>query len=216
MEKQIKLFLNSELDEGDYYSLSKENLLTLREYLLKLKEKDDEFQSRIQNQFNSIKEKCDWLEDINFDGVVKKDGTYEMSAIYLNSNDGVNLIVRLNKNHDQYEELVKKVPKLYLVSSKVRKHLARQEDIKYIQEELREIDNIGRDVYKGVLGFVYSRSENFLVYNTPNKCVSVYNDYELICEYLNESKKHKETGFLKDKDKKEKLLEKILIKPNAK
>lgn len=214
MEEQAKRFLNSNLTELEYYSLPKENFITLKEYLLQLKEKDNNFQSAIQEQFESIKKKCSWLSAISFGGLIHESGNYEITAIYLYSKDGNDLIAKHNNSNDKYEGLTKNVPKLYLLSGKVKKHLSRQKDIDLIQEELREIGNVGRNIYKDVLRPTSSISNNFQIYYTPNIGLSIYNDYDLIANYLNCSKKRKEKEYLKKEDSKEKLLRKVFVKPN--
>lgn len=216
MEEQVKTFLNTNLTEIEYYSLPKENLITLKEYLLQLKDKDNDFQSSIQEQFQSIKQKCNWLSAISFGGLIHESGNYEITAIYLYTEDGIDLIANHNYSNDRYEGLTKNVPKVYLLSRKVRKHLTRQKDIDLIQEELHEIENIGRKIYIDVLRPISSVSGNFKIYYTPHFGLSIYNDYDLIANYLNCSKKSKEKEFLKDEDSKEKLLKRILVKPNLK
>lgn len=214
MEEQIKLFLNSDLDEADYFSLSKENLLTLRELLLQFKEIDNEFTSAIQEQFQSIKEKCNWLSSISFGGLVHENGTYEMTAIYLYSEDGIDIIASYNNKNNRYEGLAKNVPKIYLLSGRIRKHLSRQNEIEYIQDELLKVEEVGRDIYRDILVPVYSVSSNFRIHYTPHFGLSVYNKYDLIANYYDCSKGHKEKEILEDEEVKEKLLTRILVKPN--
>ena len=214
MKEQVKNFLNTTLTETEYYSLPKENLITLKEYLLQLKDKDNIFQTAIQEQFQSIKKKCVWLNAISFGGLIHEGGNYEITAIYLYSKDGIDLIANYNHLSDRYEDLTKSVPKVYLLSGKVRKHLSRQKDIDLIQEELREIENVGRNIYIDVLRPISSISNNFQISYTPHFGLSIYNEYDLIANYLNCSKKSKEKEYLKEEDSKEKLLRRILVKPN--
>ena len=222
MEEQIKLFLNSDLDEADYFSLSKENLLTLRELLLQFKKIDNEFTSAIQEQFQSIKEKCNWLSTISFSGYIHKNGFYGTTSIYLNSEDGIDLTVQYNDITHIYEGLIKedKIPKVCLISRKLRKHLLRQKDISFIQEELYEIDRIGRDIYKSVLVPINSVSKNFCMCYVPHKGLHVTNNdkynYYLIATYYECLKGHKERELLKDEKSKEKLLTRILVNQNIK
>lgn len=183
MNQEIKAFLNCELDEAEYYSLPKENLITLKDYLLQLKEKDSYFTSATQELFQSIKQKCNWLTSIKFNGLVTKDGIYEITAIYLYSKDGIDLIANYNKKNNRYEDLTKDIPKIYLLSKKVRNHLQRQKDIELIQQELYELDNIGRNVYKDILIPISSVSKNFEIYYTPQSEMGVYNEYDLIANY---------------------------------
>ena len=214
MKEQVKNFLNTTLTETEYYSLPKENLITLKEYLLQLRDKDNIFQTAIQEQFQSIKKKCVWLNAISFGGLINESGNYVITAIYLYSKDGIDLIANYNYLSDRYEDLTKNVPKVYLLSGKVRKHLSRQKDIDLIQEELREIENVGRNIYIDVLRPISSISNNFQIYYTPHVGLSIYNEDDLIADYLNCSKKSKEKEYLKEEDSKEKLLRRILVKPN--
>lgn len=214
MKEHVKNFLNTNLTETEYYSLPKENLITLKEYLLQLKDKDNNFQTAIQEQFQSIKKKCVWLNTISFGGLIHENGNYEITAIYLYSKDGIVLIANYNHSSDRYEDLTKSVPKVYLLSEKIRKHLSRQKDIDLIQEELREIENIGRNIYSDVLRPISSISNNFQISYTPHFGLNIYNEYDLIASYLNCSKKSKEKEYLKEEDSKEKLLRRILVKPN--
>lgn len=210
MQEQVKNFLNSNLTETEYYSLPKENLITLKEYLLQLKEKDNEFDKAIEKHAKSIKQKCTWVNKISFGGLVSSKGIYETTAIYLYSNDGIDLIITHNISNNEYEDLTKYVPKIYLLSRKVRKHLKRQNDINLIQKELEEIENIGREIYIDVLKYISSVSENFEIYYTPHLGLSVYNDFDLIASYSNCTKRQKE--YIKDEDSKQKLLKRIMIK----
>ena len=106
------------------------------------------------------------------------------------------------------------MPKIYLVSRKIRKHLLRQKDINIIQKELHEIEKIGRDIYKDVLFPINSISKNFQICYVPHTGLYVYDKHNLIVNYLSCKPKYAEKEFLKDKDSKEKLLKRILIKPN--
>lgn len=108
------------------------------------------------------------------------------------------MIANYNNSNGRYEDLTKNVPKVYLLSGKVRKHLTRQKDIDFIQEELLEIENVGRNIYIDVLRPISSISGNFKIYYTPHFGLRIYNDYDLIANYLNCSKKRKEKEFLKD------------------
>ena len=216
MNEEIKLFLNCDLNEADYFSLSKDNLLTLKDYLLQFKDKDNDFTSSIQSQFESIKEKCSWVTSISFGGYIHKDGIYGITSIYLNSEDGIDLVAEYNKKTNRYEGLIKedKVPQIYLISRKIRKLLLRQKDINIIQDELREIERIGRDIYIDVLFPINSASENFQICYVPHTGLYVYDHHVLIAKYLMCKPKHVEKEFLRDNVKKEKLLRKILINPN--
>ena len=105
------------------------------------------------------------------------------------------MIANYNHSSDRYEDLTKSVPKVYLLSEKIRKHLSRQKDIDLIQEELREIENIGRNIYSDVLSPISSISNNFQISYTPHFGLNIYNEYDLIASYLNCSKKSKKKNI---------------------
>ncbi len=211
MNQQIHSFLNSELDEVDYYSLSRENLLNLKQFLLQLREKENEFQMAIQLPFQSIKEKCDWIKEISFDGLQSEEnGEFKSSSVYLYANDGIDLIVKFNPNSGKYEELTKEIPRLLFFSSKVRKFIKRQQSVDLIHDELHEIDDIGREIYKNFLVST-SISNNFKIYYSPHIGTYVYNGNELLAKYLNHPRKYDEEEFLNSRYKK-RILTKIQIK----
>ena len=188
MQEQVKKFLNSDLTEKEYYSVEEDNAVTLKEYLVQLHDIDNEFQSAIKEQFNLIAQKCNWLKSIYFDGLMLDNDAYNMISIYLDSKDGIDIIAKYNSSTEKYEELVKNTPKIYLLSKKFKKKISRMEDLELIQNELREIENIGRNLYKD----------------------------DLIANYEVTDKKAKDDVYFKDADSKEKLANRILVKSNKK
>ena len=60
----IKEFIESSQDEREFFSIDKENLISLRNYILELKEKEEKFNKSINLLFESIKGKNDWVERI--------------------------------------------------------------------------------------------------------------------------------------------------------
>ena len=215
MKEEVKLFLNSDLDEADFFKLPKDNLLSLREYLLKLKDVDTDFQIAINKQLQLIKNKCNWVSTISFNGLIHDKGSSEITSIHLHSNDGIDLVVSKN-NFGVYEDLVKNIPRLYLLSGKIRKQLLRQKDLKFIQGELNEIDDIGQNLYRFTLTPITSISNNFIVYSSPAFGTSVYSDFDLIATYEKNYHKKYDRDYLKSPEEKGKMLEKILVKSNIK
>ena len=49
MKQIIRDFLNSDMTESEFYNLSKDNLINLKDYLLQLKSKDEQFIYLIKN-----------------------------------------------------------------------------------------------------------------------------------------------------------------------
>lgn len=211
MEKKIYSFLNSDLNEVEFYNLPKEELLTLKEYLLFLNEKDEMFKKNIQKPFNSIKEKCAWIKKISFDGLQSKTtGKIYPSSVYLYGMDKINLIITFNDLSGQYEDLAKDVPLIYHISKNVRTRIKRQDEVKFIQSELGEIDTIGKEIYENLL-YTPSISGNFDIYYSPYVGLYLYNNYILMAKYLNNPRNYLEKEILKSDDKK-RILTKIQIK----
>ena len=210
MKEQVKDFLNNNLTEAEYYSLPKENLLTLKEYILQLREKDNEFENYIEPYFDSIKKECPWVKEIGFDGVQDSDGKYLISTIYLYATDEINLIVKFNPKSFRYEDIACKIPYIYLLSKKTRTRIKRQKELDLIQNELYQIELVARKIYNGVLSSK-SISNNFKIEHSPNFATYVLNENDIICRYGYDEKKHYDRELLADKQK-EQLLTKVLVK----
>lgn len=213
MQEQVKRFLKTDLTEAEFYSLDEENIIAIKNYLLQLKEIDSKFQLAIQKQVQSIKEKCSWVKTVYFDGLINENNFYSITSIHLYSEDSVDLIVQYNETNDKYEEITRDIPKIYFISKKVKEHQLRKNELNLIQQELREIEVIGRNIYKKTLKPISSISKNFNIWYSPRAGLSIYNEFDLIANYSNSDKKQKEKEYFKDADSKEQLLSKIMINP---
>lgn len=205
MKKNIREFLKSDLNEADFYNLPKEDLINLKDYLESLKEIDRDFENQIQEPIASIKEKCDWFKDFGF---------YYTQTIKLLAKDNIDLIAVLNQYTDKYEELAQNIPKIYLISPKVRTIIQRQKDLDLIQEELHLIDEIGSSMYGKEVSHIASKhsiSENFYITYTPRIGMDIWYDSGLLTSYHERYTKQYQKPLLKDK-KKERILERIQIR----
>ncbi len=210
MKKNIREFLKSDLSEADFYNLPKEDLINLKDYLESLRKIDRDFEMQVQEPFAKIKEKCDWFKDFGF---------YHTQTIKLLAKDNIDLIAVLNPYTEKYEELAQNIPKIYLISPKVRTIIQRQKDLDLIQDELQQIDEIGssifgNSIYSEELSPIASKhsiSENFYISYTPRIGMDIWYDHGLLASYHERYTKQYQKPLLKNEDKK-RLLERIQIK----
>ena len=146
MRAIIKEFLDSDLTESEFFNLPKEDLMSLKDYLEVCREQDAKFRGLIEKPFSSIQDKCDWIQRIGFGSLQNDDAVYLMSWLNLFAADGIDLSVSLKNG--EYKDLAQ-IPTLYLLNKKSRILLDRQEDLYFIQDELHELDEVGRDVFSG-------------------------------------------------------------------
>lgn len=212
MEKNICDFLNSSLTESEYYNSSMEDLISLKDYLLKLKAKDKEFLDLIKEPVTSMKEKCSWIGDVAFDALQKEStGKYLLSSIWLIPADGEHLIAHLGEGMDGYKDLAVKIPRIYMMGRRIKTHIRRQDDLKYVQDELHEIDKVGRSFYDGILHPQKSISENFNILYTPNVGMSVWTNDELVANYFVRQMELSDKPYLSEENK-DQVLTRIQVK----
>ena len=202
MRQIIRDFLDSDKTESDFFDLQKENLISLREYLLELQAKDKEFMDLVDEPVSSMKEKCQWIKDIAFNLFQKvSDGEIFSSTVWLFPDKGSNLIVKSDRKTGEYKELAERIPKIYLISGRIREHIRRQGELKHIQEELHEIDQTGRTFYDGLLYPKKSISGHFDVHYFPNVGTNLFNDGDSIANYYVRPMKIYEKPYLNDENK---------------
>ena len=220
MESIIRDFLNSELTESDFFGLSKEDLISLKEYLELLIEIDAKYQSLIKEQFDSIKKKCDWIERVGFASSQQETtGKYLKSWLNLFATDGINLSASLTNGDVEYIDLAR-IPSIYLLSKRNRIRSNRQEELSLIQNELHEIDEVGRKLYDGTLYPQKTISDYFTIDYTPELGIDLFGNNDeysndLIARYYKRSDKYYDKPILNDEVKKEKLLTRIQIKDKS-
>lgn len=209
MKKNIREFLKSDLSEADFYHLSKEDLISLKDYLELLREIDNDFEDLIQEPINIIKEKCDWFKDISYMYLVN----ISPSSIRLLAKDNIDLIAVLNSETEKYEELAKNIPRIYLINPKVRTLIERQKDLDLIQDELHQIVKIGNSIYDTDIISIHSISDNFYISYTPRIGMDIWYSNGLLASYHERYIKQYNKPLLNDK-KKDKILTKIQVKNN--
>ena len=142
MRAIIKEFLDSDLTESEFFNLPKEDLMSLKDYLEVCQKQAVKFRGLIEKPFSSIQDKCDWIQRIGFGSLQNDDAVYLMSWLNLFAADGIDLSVSLENG--EYKDLAQ-IP----TNKESRILLDRQEDLYFIQDELHEIDEVGRDVFSG-------------------------------------------------------------------
>lgn len=214
--KKIKEFIKSDLDEAEFFGLSKDNTITLGDYQEKMIDIDRNFQQMAQFEVFSIKRKCDWVKEVWFYGMKDHTGQKDeffLPTIYLIDKDGKEIfLTRDNINNGTYE-VETKIPRIYLLSSEVRQNMKRKQEIYKIQTELLEIEKIANLIYKSNgLEEKDSISYNFHTSYRPESGLYLFNfRLDNITAYLKENRKNYDKPLVKDKDK-AKLLRKVLIK----
>ena len=211
MEQIIHEFLNNDLTEAEFFNLSAEDLITLKEYLLDMRNKDEEFKELIEKPLNSMKDKCGWINSIGYFVMNKKTtGEYILSSISLFPVDGNTMIVD-KTDSGEYKSLADRIPKIYLLNNNIRTEYYRQKELVYIQDELREIDQKGRSFYGDLLGTQESVSGNFSVSYRPNLTMNLWADGELLANYPVRKMKEYDKPYLNETEK-NKVLTKVQIR----
>lgn len=217
MDKAIVDFLNSGLTESEFFNLSSEELITLKDYLIGMRAKDKEFMKLIKEPLDSMKDKCGWINTIGYNVLHHNlTGEYITSSIKLFPVEGRVLIVHKKFDSDKYTNLAEGFPKFYLLNRGIRIENERSKELPYIQDELGEIDQIGISFYKGLLGSRQSVSGNFGIAYHPNVTMDVYTmdgvHYDgLLARYSERKIKEYEKPYLEEEEK-NKILTKIQVR----
>ena len=214
MRTIIKEFLDSDLTESEFFDLPKEDLMSLKDYLEVCRKQDAKFRGLIEKPFSSIQDKCDWIQKIGFGSLQNDDTVYLMSWLNLFAADGIDLSVSLKNG--EYKDLAQ-IPTLYLLNKKSRIRLDRQKDLYFIQDELHEIDEVGRDVFSGFSLSKRSISKSFNADYMPELGLDLFtcNDEYGLDFILRSYERH---GYYYDKEiitnqaEKEKVLNRVQIK----
>lgn len=213
MNQELKDFIKSDLNEAEFYGVSRDNSITLEEYLEKMKDLDFQFQQMAQFEIFSIKRKCNWVDEVWFAGVQNHRGKYELKGIAVFAKDGRGIFGCPNKD-GEYGCIVEGLPRIFLLHHGIRKDLKRLQEFYKIQEELNEIDSIGSEVYNGYLSMKPSVSNNFGAKYHPDLGLYVNSVYGDLATFTKPRMKDYHNPILKNDMDKAKVLQKILIKNN--
>ena len=210
--KEIKEFIKSDVDEAEFFGLSKDNTITLGDYQEKMIDIDRKFQQMAQFEVFSIKRKCNWVKEVWFEAMQNtKSGEFFLSSIHIFTTDNRELAAHQDKKSEVYTANIE-VPFFYLLNKGIKRDLERSQELYKIQRELKEIESIGKDVYNGKLYDRKSVSDNFKATYRPDAGLYLFDsNSDNITAYLKENRKNYDKPLVKDKDK-VKLLRKVLIK----
>ena len=209
MNNIVSGFLDSNLDEAEYFSLSKENLMYLRDFLEILKSKEEEFKNSIKTEEESIKHKCKWVDHVEFSGVqISNSNELFLSSIKLEGKN-TSLETFYNEGNKKYITCPRFIPKFICLTKWAKNKRATIESIKDIQEELLDIDNIGKDIFSGYLN-TKSASGKFGIDFIPFEGAILNNKYTTLAFYGDNKPEYVEEKL--DSLNKEEILNRILIK----
>lgn len=216
MDARMVNFLNSSKDEAEFFGVSKENAITLEEYHDWLRSIDGSFRYNANTEVSFMKRKLDWLDEVAFEGFQLSDtNEWSHTSIRLFAKDGEELWAKFNPDTGKYEGGLQNVPKIYLISKRIRTNLKRQEDIEQVQRELQEIEKIAREIYDGKLEFRKTISSKFEITYRPNAVMDVWYDPEyehnLIASYYEPNKRKIDIPYLSESSNR-KLGRKLYLK----
>lgn len=181
MEKIIKDFIKSDLDEAEFFGVSKENSVLLEDYLSKMKDRDFKFHKIAKSEIESIKRKCDWVKDVNYD--IYGRSYDELTLIYFNTPNGCQLHAYQVIGEDGFTLYTAEPERYILYSKRHAEDRKRMKDLLTIQTELEEIKKIGESVYGRDITEKHSVSENFDANYRPEIGLLVHNNNDLLTAY---------------------------------
>lgn len=197
MKESTKMFLEGETSEQKFYCITKENLITLREYLKMLKEKERKFKYYAKEEIDIVKRNLKWVKDIQFDGQQnQKTGGYIFTTLHLITTENEDYILEYNHETKKYEPMTKKIPKIYYLNPRIRRFAKRMEELYKVQPELESIEHWGRVTYDKCLFPRDSVSGNFKVFYAPQSEILVDNDHEVLIGIYERRTKYQDKPIL--------------------
>lgn len=211
MKRLYDDFIKSDLDEADFYGVSRENSITLDEYLNEMHNIDRKFHKIANSEIESIKRKLNWVSEADFYDLQNNDKEgHHLSFIYLHTIEGRQICLYKYKKRDF--EISFRIPKFAFFDRAFSEDLKRRDDLPKIFEELEEINKIGLGVYNEKLKSKGTVSDNFKVQYRPEAGLYLSdNDCHYLCSYVKNGIKSANKPLVKDKEK-GKVYKKILIK----
>lgn len=143
--KEFLNFLSSDLDEVEYFGCNKKSLVSLREYLNELKQKNEEFERLIQEPLESIKKKNKWVTNV----IPRYDGS--LSRIQIQGKNqpslGVGIEPKIARAHHKnpYDYIL--TGGMIITPFHNLKLRNRIKVLKNSQNEIREIDKIAQKLH---------------------------------------------------------------------
>ncbi len=211
MKKAISNFFDSELDEADFFNLDKNSLISLREYIEFLKRQEISFQEAISDELLSIKDKCEWVENIKFWGLqFKTDDRFIVSSVKIDGL-GTHLDMYYNKARDKYLPCPRQLPKALCLTKHARINKERAQSLELIQPEISSIDSIGQELFNGLIQRD-SVSGKFEINYEPFEGVYLYNGLNTLAVYGDIRDRYRENDIYLNNEEQKEVLRKVLIK----
>lgn len=210
--KLIKMFIESDFDEAEFFEVSKDNSISLEEYYELMKDEDYKFQKMAQFEIQSIKIKCPWVNNVWFESMQnKKTGEFFLSSIHVFSKEDEEIISSFGDKDGKFD-FSTNYPKIFLISPNIRRNLKRRNDLQLCTEELKEIGEIGKYIYNNKLHDKESISDNFKAIYRPDGGLYLFSDHDLVTCFLKPAVKNYDKPITKENDVR--VLKKILLKNN--
>ena len=155
---KLRKFIESELNENEYFCCNKENLISLKEYITELKLKKQKYSDQIKEQLHSIQQKNKWVTDIqpsfNWPSVDIKVEAKNYPSI------GIGRV-----KEDGKLEMTSELYSVFLTDSIIYRRIKnRKKIISNSQEELKEIEKIINNFnFLNEKEGIISVSENFVI-----------------------------------------------------
>ncbi len=174
MKKRVRDFLDSGLNEIEYFSpdskdcllLDKAFLITLRDYLAFLKSQEDKFNDAIKDEIKSIQSKCDWVESVGFDGFqLQKDEHFITSGVKVNGL-GFKINMYYDETLDEYLSRPFILPRFLCLREQTKQKRDLVDSLDKVQPELENIEMAGQQFFNGLLT-KESASSEFGIYYEP-------------------------------------------------
>jgi hypothetical protein len=198
MKESTKMFLEGDTSEKEFYKIKKDNLITARDYLCMLRQKERKFKYYAGEEIDIVKKIFKWVKDVQFDGIQE-----EKTGGYLYTN--LNLITVENEvygivfNHEtkQFEPIAKELPKLSYLFPKTRRFSSRMLELYRARPFLYNIENTGRVTYDKCLFQRKSISGNFIIDYKPEYSFFVNVECEPLVSIYSRDPKFQEKPYLK-------------------
>lgn len=223
--KEFLNFISSDLDEVEYFGCDKNSLISLREYLNELKQKNEEYERLIQEPLESIKKKNRWVRKV----VPRYDGM--LSSIQIRGknqpNLGVGIYPEMAKARGKKEDDYILTGGMIITPFHNLKFRNRIKVLDNSQNEIREIDKIAKKLhfekekFDTASGYFSIRSDNYNVcdiecFDWPIiRAIPLTGELQNFARMMSDELFYKKEGmYPKDlsNDDKERLVKKLYIK----
>ena len=211
MKRKYDDFIKSDLDEAEFFGVSRDNSITLDEYLNEMHDVDHRFYKIAKSEIESIKRKLIWVDDVYFFSH-EEFARDDLDCIYIKTIEGKLLLVVRDKYNETFNLIIHNPMLADLFKNESMRDQNRKKEFENVQVELDEIRKIGLQTYKGKLLPRESISETFnAIYRPESGIVIADKDFNLFISPIKLGFLSLSKPIVKDKEK-EKVYKKILLK----